>query len=62
MDAMPLIACPECKKEISDIAKDCPFCGHPLRQSQTNKFLAFLVIAGLLLYGLYQFVIWMGPN
>lgn len=25
---MALVACPECKKEISDTVKACPFCGH----------------------------------
>ena len=33
---MALINCPECKQEISDIAKQCPNCGYPLR---TKKLL-----------------------
>lgn len=28
---MALIACPECKKEISSAARACPSCGHPMR-------------------------------
>lgn len=28
---MALIACPECEKEISDRAKECPSCGHPVK-------------------------------
>jgi len=27
---MPLIACPECKREVSDRAASCPQCGCPL--------------------------------
>lgn len=26
-----LINCPECNKEISDTAKSCPYCGHPIK-------------------------------
>ena len=29
---MALITCPECEKEISDKAKKCPNCGHPIKQ------------------------------
>ena len=31
---MPLITCPDCKKEISDKAKACPSCGCPVVSSQ----------------------------
>ena len=31
---MALIKCPECGKEISDTAKQCPNCGHPLTQKK----------------------------
>lgn len=27
---MPLIACPDCQKEVSDAAASCPNCGHPI--------------------------------
>jgi hypothetical protein len=27
---MSLIECPECKKEISSLAKACPLCGNPI--------------------------------
>ena len=33
---MALINCPECKKEISDMAKICPNCGYPI-SSQTTQ-------------------------
>jgi hypothetical protein len=27
---MPLINCPECKKQVSDKAPTCPHCGYPI--------------------------------
>lgn len=35
---MALIECPECKKEISDKAKTCPNCGHPINVAQKKSF------------------------
>ena len=34
---MPLITCPECKKEISDKATTCPSCGYPIDVNPTDK-------------------------
>lgn len=34
---MSLINCPECKKEISDKVKACPFCGYPFEFSSNIK-------------------------
>lgn len=37
---MALVNCPECKKEISDNAINCPFCGYAFRAAtveQTGK-------------------------
>lgn len=35
---MALIECPECGKEVSDQAKNCPNCGHPIPISNyTNQ-------------------------
>lgn len=31
---MALINCPECSKEISDKAKECPHCGYPLSSKE----------------------------
>ena len=28
---MPLIQCPECQREVSDAAANCPGCGHPIQ-------------------------------
>lgn len=53
---MPLTACPECKKQISRTAKVCPSCGYSMVQAETYRFVLFLLIAGLLLYGLYLLV------
>ena len=29
---MALIACPECKREVSDVATVCPNCGYPIEK------------------------------
>ena len=34
---MALINCPECKKEISDKVKACPFCGFPFESTEDSK-------------------------
>lgn len=34
---MALINCPECKKEISDIADKCPNCGYPVRNHTAQQ-------------------------
>jgi len=34
---MALISCPECGKEISDVARACPHCGYAIRESLTNQ-------------------------
>jgi hypothetical protein len=33
---MALIKCPECKKEISDIAPACPHCGMPMKTTPSS--------------------------
>lgn len=35
---MALITCPECKKEISDKANACPYCGTPFNEKKFCKF------------------------
>jgi len=39
---MALIACPECKHEVSDKASSCPHCGNPLIESADRKHRAAL--------------------
>lgn len=34
---MALINCPECGKEISDMAKNCPNCGYPINEYMMEK-------------------------
>lgn len=34
---MALIKCPECGKEISDKAGECPNCGYPLEDMRVEK-------------------------
>lgn len=31
---MPLVICPDCKTEISDVAASCPKCGRPIAEPQ----------------------------
>lgn len=62
---MALIKCPECRKEISDKARECPHCGYPLGAGEFKKVysesrglavasLIVLVVLGLvLLYFFY---------
>lgn len=34
---MTLIKCPECEKEVSDKAKECPKCAYPIKQKKDKK-------------------------
>lgn len=34
---MPLIKCPDCKKEISSFAEACPHCGYPLAKIKKQE-------------------------
>src|SRR4051812_22203439 len=34
---MPLVACQQCKAQVSDTALTCPQCGHPQPQQDVNK-------------------------
>lgn len=34
---MPMIACPECTHQISDLASHCPHCGGPSRKGVTQN-------------------------
>ena len=36
VNAMALINCPECGKEISDQVKNCPNCGYPLKKKKNG--------------------------
>lgn len=47
---MPLITCPDCNKEVSDQAKSCPNCGHPIAAitiEQTGKQFKGLQLASV---------------
>ena len=39
---MALIQCPDCGKEISDLAEMCINCGRPIKQKQQDFHAAFL--------------------
>lgn len=34
---MPLITCPDCSKEVSDLAPACPSCGRPMQDPPKPK-------------------------
>lgn len=34
---MPLINCPECKNQISDLAQSCPSCGYPIKSLRVER-------------------------
>lgn len=42
---MALINCPECKKEVSDAAKNCPHCGYPINQQKAEVVAEVIDIA-----------------
>ncbi len=42
---MALIKCPECGKEVSDAASNCPNCGYPLRRATNDKMVKIRVCA-----------------
>lgn len=44
---MSLIQCPECGKEISNEAKACPNCGHPIKSKNNKHSKGIIVIAAL---------------
>ena len=46
---MPLVHCPECKKEVSSQALSCPQCGHPFRLAARSgyEYRSKLTLAGL---------------
>ena len=48
---MALIKCPECGKEISDKAKNCPSCGCKIKSKIGKRKIIILVIALLLIIG-----------
>ena len=50
---MPLINCPECKKEISGAAEKCPNCGYPIRAKRPNLGVRALMSVVLLALGFY---------
>lgn len=54
---MALIKCTECHREISDKAKQCPFCGCPQSKSKNKKTIitAVAVIAVLVVTGGYMY-------
>lgn len=51
---MALINCPECEKEVSDEAENCPNCGHPIKEKNSddssstgkNWFYGLMIIIG----------------
>ena len=36
---MAIIACPECSREVSELARSCPYCGFPVKDSEYTTLL-----------------------
>jgi hypothetical protein len=58
---MALINCPECKKEVSNSAKNCPHCGFQLireivQKPKKKSGCATLFILGIILLGIFYFI------
>ena len=51
---MALVDCPECAATVSEQARDCPSCGHPLRPSPSGATNVIAAIASFLIPGLGQ--------
>jgi|JI8StandDraft_2_1071088.scaffolds.fasta_scaffold68934_1 hypothetical protein len=47
---MALIKCPECKKEISNSAKNCPSCGYKISKGGIGCFTYLLIGLGILIF------------
>jgi hypothetical protein len=43
---MALKPCPECGKEVSESAYECPHCGHALRENIAQAMMRFQVYRG----------------
>ena len=55
---MKLIACPACQSSVSDVAPNCPKCGHPIAGNKTEAttgLSALAVILGIILTGILAF-------
>lgn len=46
-DGMALIKCPECGKEISDQAKECKYCGYPIKISKKKNINNKIIVSAL---------------
>ena len=53
---MAIIQCPECGKEVSNMAKNCPNCGCPIKTEPTNNIvrIRMSMIKGTVIFGAKQ--------
>ena len=53
---MAIIQCPECRKEVSNIAKNCPNCGCPIKMEQPSNEvkIRMSMIKGTVVFGAKQ--------
>ena len=56
---MALINCPECNSQVSDKARECPECGHPIKEDWFAESLkiSFLMILMILVVFIVAFLI-----
>ena len=51
---MSLIICPECKKEVSNMAKICPNCGFPINEKDKDKKIYEYYVVAINVYPIVQ--------
>ena len=60
---MPLVTCPDCQKEISDAAENCPGCGRPMntaikcpncKSTNVQKISSASKIGSALIWGVFS--------
>lgn len=56
---MPLITCPDCRKEISPQAKSCLHCGRPMRYWTLGRVVIALIL-GIIIFSIaVQIPLWL---
>ncbi len=57
---MALINCPECNSQVSDKARECPECGHPIKENwfAESLKLGFIMILMVILVFIVASLIW----
>jgi rRNA maturation endonuclease Nob1 len=58
---MPLVACPDCGKEFSDQAKECPTCGHPspvvAKERKVEEVIGLVTALAIIFFLVYKYLL-----